>query len=153
MNNYLRILVLGLGLAFIPAFAQFDGKKSDFEQAIELLEIQQKRWETRAREAEILEDRTQFQQLATNFEQLRDLRMKVESAWGSKRKSLQEDLDKLRKITVDLESEANKKFIPTNPFPDMPPVFPTAPEAIPTPVPPSSYTTESGFEIKLRLVD
>lgn len=153
MNYVCRILLLGLGLAILPVTAQFKEGASEFEQEIEVLNTQQKRWETRAREAEILEDKEQFQQLATRFEELKNLREKVESGWGRKKKSLQEDLDKLRNVTVALESEANKKFMPANPFPDANPFFPESPEAVPTPTPPASYKTESGFEIRLRLVD
>ncbi len=154
--NYLTLLILsGLSLALLPVNAQFDGDKSEYEQELERLESEHKKWDARAREAVVPEEKEQLQALATQYSRLYSLRKEVESAFGSKKIPLQQRLEKLRADTQKMQMEVNTKFPPPNPFPDNPfdKSEAEAEAAVEIKPPPSSYKTKSGFEIKLRLVD
>lgn len=148
-----------LSLVFLPVQARTDKEKSAYEQDLERLESEHTQWDTRARETAFPEEKEQFQTLASQYRKLISLRKEVESSFGSKKIPLQKRLEKMRAETRRMQREINLKYPPPNPFPDNPFIKPEAEAGAevkveaPPPLPPARYKTESGFEVRLRLVD
>jgi hypothetical protein len=149
----LHSVVLG-ALILSPAFAQMDEGTSPFKRQIQYFEAQRERWETRAQETSIAEDKEIYKTLASTYERLKTLRVVMEAAQGQRKASMWEDFADLRREAELLRKQAVERFhrdqtSSNNSEPDPDP----DPTPDPTPRPPASYKTESGFEIKLRLVD
>lgn len=125
------------------------------QTAMKNLEMISKKWEKLAEESRKRDQKDLFHRLSESYADYKAIREEAYQAEQNRHPVSYEKLIQQRARILGMEKEAEVhlgKGTPRLP-PEPRPRVPEAASAVPTPLPPTHYTTESGFRVQLRLED